>query len=345
MPDEQPPIPPPQAYHPSGVVTAKRKRWIVAGVIGGAFLLLLFSLKTSVTTSQRTPEKPIVRTEPSQLTPDPPQPRVKPAVLAPPVETQMPVASPGYLPQSSIEPDRSRDERRQREEKAAYESSVIVRPKPETTPRVEQEPKPIETAAPPAKQATNFVRAGTFISCSLVNALNGSYAGPVVAQVSTPVYDSVTWREVIPQGARILGDAGKVGGFGEERLAVMFHRVTWTGHDLSLDKAPGLDQEGATALKDRVDNHWRQIFGASLAIGAIGGVAQIGNSYSGYGYSPDVAMRNGITQSMGQSAYQILDRFLQKPPTIQIRSGQRVVIYVRDDIPVPEDETVQAENR
>ena len=50
------------------------------------------------------------------------------------------------------------------------------------------------------------------------------------------------------------------------------------GYPLDLDKFVGLNQAGETALRDLVNHHYLQIFGASLAIGAIGGLAQIGNS-------------------------------------------------------------------
>jgi type IV secretion system protein VirB10 len=342
MPDEQPPIPPPpQAYKPQGVISNKRKRWITAGVIGAAFLLLLFSIKTSAPAPQPKLKKPIVRTEPTELAPDPPT-RTRPAAF---IQAQSSPAASSYVPQSpqQTDQDRLREERRQREEKAAYESSVITRPKPEQT----QPPAQTHVAdtQPIPKPPANVLPEGTVIDCSLVNELNGDFVGPVIAQVSTDVYDPKTWRVVIPQGARILGEASKVSGFGQERLAVTFHRVLWNGHSLSLDKAPGLDQQGATALKDTVNNHWMQIFGASLAIGAIGGVAQIGNGYDGFGYSPEVAMRNGISQSMGQSAYQILDRFLNRLPSIKIRSGARVIVYITTDIPIPDDEDIQTANR
>ena len=48
------------------------------------------------------------------------------------------------------------------------------------------------------------------------------------------------------------------------------------GRTYSLDRFKGLDQVGDTGLKDSVNRHYLQVFGASLAIGALSGLAQYG---------------------------------------------------------------------
>jgi hypothetical protein len=148
-----------------------------------------------------------------------------------------------------------------------------------------------------------------------------------------------------PDGSRAIGTVAKVSSQNQERIATTFDRLFIGSGDneyaVSLDRSVGLDQKGATALGGKVNNHYAQIFGASLAIGAIGGLAQIGNSYGGYGYDPSVQFRNGITQSMAQSSNRILDRFLQRMPTITIPAGKRVDIWLAEDlsIPVPKRES------
>jgi type IV secretory pathway VirB10-like protein len=175
--------------------------------------------------------------------------------------------------------------------------------------------------------------AGTFIYCSLVNQLNGDNTGPVKVQVANDVYYPDTTDLAIPQGSIFLGEAQRVSGANQQRLAVGFNILQYQRdgklYQVSLDKLPGLDQQGATALKDKVDNHYLQIFGASLAVGAIGGLAQIGNgSYGGYGgIDPSVQIRNGATQQMAQNSAQILNRFLNRLPTITIRPGTPVVVF------------------
>jgi type IV secretory pathway VirB10-like protein len=185
----------------------------------------------------------------------------------------------------------------------------------------------------PREIGASVLPAGTFIYCSLVNQLNGENTGPVKVQVANDVYYPDTTDLAIPQGSIFLGEAQRVSGANQQRLAVGFsilqYRRDGKLYQVSLDKLPGLDQQGATALKDKVNNHYLQIFGASLAVGAIGGLAQIGNgSYGGYsGIDPSVQIRNGATQQMAQNSAQILNRFLNRLPTITIRPGTPVVVF------------------
>jgi type IV secretion system protein VirB10 len=127
-----------------------------------------------------------------------------------------------------------------------------------------------------------------------------------------------------------------VSGTNQQRLYVAFHRcIMPDGYSLDLDKFAGLNQIGEAALRDLVNHHYFQIFGASLAVGAVGGLAQVGNSYTGFGYDPSVSIRNGISQEMGQESTRILDRFLNQLPTFIVRERSRVRIYLSGDLEVP----------
>ena len=121
---------------------------------------------------------------------------------------------------------------------------------------------------------------GTILETVLTNRLDGTFAGPVNVMVTTNVYSHDHQQLLIPQGTRLLGEVEKVAGVGQQRLAVFFHRLIMPdGFVHSLDKYKGLSQVGETGLRDQVNHHYIQIFGASLAIGAIAGVAQAGASY------------------------------------------------------------------
>lgn len=178
----------------------------------------------------------------------------------------------------------------------------------------------------------------------LTNRLDGDAPGPVNCMITTDVYLPGARMLLIPQGARALGEASKVSSFGQQRLAVSFHRILVPGlhpYSIPLDKEPSaLGQTGEVGLHDKVNSHYFSIFGASLAVGAIGGLAQIGNGYSGFGYDPSVAFRNGVSQSMAESSDRVLDRFLNRMPSITIREGTRVKIILTDDLELPSYESM-----
>lgn len=177
---------------------------------------------------------------------------------------------------------------------------------------------------------------GTVLETVLTNRINGAFAGPIDAMLTTDLWSHDHQQLLIPQGTRCLGTVNAVNSRDQQRLFVAFHRcIMPDGYSLDLDKFVGMNQIGETGLRDLVNHHYFQIFGASLAIGAVGGLAQIGNSTTSFGYDPSVSIRNGISQEMGQESMQILDRFLNQLPTFIVRERSRVRIYLSGDLEVP----------
>jgi type IV secretion system protein VirB10 len=173
---------------------------------------------------------------------------------------------------------------------------------------------------------------GTVIETVLTNRLDGSFSGPVNCMVTANVYSKDRQHLLIPQGSRLLGEAQKVDAFGQQRLAVSFHRLLLpNGISVSLDKFKGLNQIGETGLTDQVNHHYLEVFGVSLAIGAIAGFSQV-NTGVGLDASATDAYRQGVAASLSQSSLRILDRYLNILPTFTIREGHRVKVYLSDDL-------------
>jgi type IV secretion system protein VirB10 len=173
---------------------------------------------------------------------------------------------------------------------------------------------------------------GTLIETVLLNRLDGEFSGPVITQIANDVYSRAGLELLIPKGSRLLGEAREVNGLDQRRLAILFHRLILpNGKTVSLDKFRGLDQVGETGVVSKVDHHYLQIFGTSLALGGIGGLAQIG-AYGGYGYDPATGFRVGFTERMGSSAEQVLAKFLNKYPTIKVLEGTRIKVILTNDL-------------
>jgi len=183
---------------------------------------------------------------------------------------------------------------------------------------------------------TYLIFEGTVLETVLINRLDGQFSGPVECLLANDVYSHDRQHLLIPAGTKILGEIKKVDTFGQTRLAVIFHRLIMPdGYSTSLDKFKGLDQIGDTGLRDRVNNHYLRIFGTSLAIGALGAVAEAGTGNAFTSSSSDL-MRQGFAASTAQSASQILDRFLNILPTVTIREGHRVKVYLSGDLALPD---------
>jgi type IV secretion system protein VirB10 len=124
---------------------------------------------------------------------------------------------------------------------------------------------------------------GTVLDTALVNRLDGEFSGPVKVIVTNPVYSQNRQHVLIPEGTFLLGEVQKVSGFGQRRLAVVFHRLLMPdGYSVDLDQFHGLDQAGETGLKDKINNHYLQIFGTSIALGLIAGAAEATTNAYGY---------------------------------------------------------------
>jgi len=207
--------------------------------------------------------------------------------------------------------------------------------------------QPQATPAPAPKNAelnsavgkNHVIFEGTVLESVLVNRLNGDFAGPVICQTTNDIYSHNHNELLIPAGSRLLGETKKVSDVGQERLAVVFHRLIMPdGYAVDLDQAPGLNQIGETAFHDKVNNHYFKIFGASIAVGAIAGLASIGannSAVTGLPTSSSSSYREGVTGSLSQSSLHILDRFLNIPPTITIREGHRVRVFLTQDLLIP----------
>jgi len=199
--------------------------------------------------------------------------------------------------------------------------------------------RPLEANVDSAIGQPYLVYEGSVLDTVLMNRLDGDAVGPVKVLVSNPLYSHDHQHVIIPEGTVVLGEAKKIGaaGFGQQRrMAVVFHRLIMPdGYSVDLDQFQGLDQIGEEGLKDKVNNHYLQIFGTSIALGVVAGASQITQGGGTITTSGSQASTNGAAASVSQSAATILDRFIQIPPTITIREGHRVKVYFTQDLLLP----------
>ena len=178
---------------------------------------------------------------------------------------------------------------------------------------------------------------GTVIDTVLTNRLDGGGTAPVNCLVTNPVYSHSGHHVVIPAGARVLGETRPVQALGETRLAVAFHRLLMPdGSTLRLDQFLGLNQIGDAGLRDKVNQHYWSTFGGAAAVGLISGLAQwIGTAGLSGGTGDRTVIIAGGADAASQASLQVMSRFLNRLPTVTIREGHRVKVYVTSDLELP----------
>jgi type IV secretory pathway VirB10-like protein len=178
---------------------------------------------------------------------------------------------------------------------------------------------------------------GTEIPAITLGAINGELTGPVDAETRSNVYVPGTREIAIPQGAKLLGTAQKVGGLNQQRLAVTFHRILVfpQGQPFCSIKltGPALDQQGAMGLSGHVNNHLGPMLVAGAVVGLIQG-ATIGLGLGHDGYNTGAAMVGNLGSGAAQTTSKILDRYTNRVPTITLPEGSRITVRFTADTPV-----------
>ena len=175
------------------------------------------------------------------------------------------------------------------------------------------------------------IQAGTIIPAALLTGINTDLPGDVIAQVTSPVYDTVTGEHLlIPQGAKLYGAYDSQISNGQNRALLVWHRLLLpNGRSIQLDLMRGTDGAGYAGVKDRVDYHTgKLLLGAvlSTAIAYTGNLARSDSSGS------DNDVGDTIAQEASKIGSSIIERQLDVQPTITIRPGWPLRVLVNKDV-------------
>jgi type IV secretion system protein VirB10 len=112
--------------------------------------------------------------------------------------------------------------------------------------------------------------------------------------------------------------------------------LVWTrliipnGRSIVLERQPGADPQGFIGLEDEVDQHWRRIAMAVVLSTVIGIGAELGSNANDSAIAS--ALRQGSSNSLSQTGQQITQRNLNIQPTLTIRPGFPVRVFINRDL-------------
>ena len=205
----------------------------------------------------------------------------------------------------------------------------IALPNSANLPEYENPPRLIDPDDPAGWER---VYEGSFLEAVLVNQLSGEFPGPALAVVNVPFYSADRQRVLIPRGSRLIGTAQAVRRRDQSALAVGFHRLVLPdGRHVPL-RFLGLNQSGTSGLTGEVDRHYLSTFLAAGAVGLLSGLAIYqGNPYGGGA----AGLLGNAGTGIAGTGDEILERFLNRLPTITIRAGHRLRVWFTSDLLIP----------
>jgi type IV secretion system protein VirB10 len=176
------------------------------------------------------------------------------------------------------------------------------------------------------------LQAGTVIPAALVTAINSDLPGKVIAQVTAPVYDSVTGDHLlIPQGARLIGTYESEVLYGDTRVFLAWDRIIMpNGWSLDLGGMAATDPSGAAGISDRTDNHLGRLGGAIALSAVLSVIANEAESDNEAGFTRSLG--DAAAQEAARTGGRIVDRELTIRPTLRVRPGAPVRVLVTTDL-------------
>lgn len=173
---------------------------------------------------------------------------------------------------------------------------------------------------------------GKMIDAIMETAVNSDLPGMVRAIVSNNIFGESGRRILLPRGTRLVGRYNSAIRKGQARVFMVWNRaIRPDGIEITLDSG-GTDPLGRAGIKGKVNNHFWQIFGTSALLSIIGaGVANVGVGTSDE-FNSISAYREELANSFKDSSSQLLNRYIDIPPTINIKQGSRIKVFVARDL-------------
>lgn len=181
------------------------------------------------------------------------------------------------------------------------------------------------------------IKTGWEIPAVLEQGLNSDLPGELKALVMSNVYDTATGQYLlIPQGARLVGEYNSRVAFGQNGVQVAWHRVIFPdGSAIDLNGMAGLDAQGNAGLRDKVDHHYKQLFGVAVLTTMFDAALAVTQSrqQSVLLYpSPAQETEGAAGREVSQLGTQMARKNLNVQPTIKVPAGYKFNVRVNRDI-------------
>lgn len=178
---------------------------------------------------------------------------------------------------------------------------------------------------------------GTIIRTVLTRALNSDLPGTITARVTSDVYDSVSQRILlVPRGSEVTCSYDSNLMQGQKVILAACTRLRLpNGKSFALSGTPAGNQQGSTGIPAEIDNHFLEMFGTALIVGA--------SSYLLPSRDRNISIVTGSEGGsqtagniMGSALSQVIQatiaRNIQIPPTGTVEIGTPFTLTLTKDV-------------
>lgn len=173
---------------------------------------------------------------------------------------------------------------------------------------------------------------GKMIDAELETAINTDLPGQIRAIVSSPLYAEQGREPLLTAGSRLIGVYNSAVRKGQVRIFAIWNRaIRPDGIEITLD-SHATDALGRSGVQGETDNHFLQVFGASVLLSIIGAGTSTINVNSETRYNSADELRRQVQQSFGRTADRLLEPYGNIPPTNTVRQGERIKVFLNRDL-------------
>lgn len=181
------------------------------------------------------------------------------------------------------------------------------------------------------------IKAGWEIPAVLEQALNSDLPGELKALVMSNVYDTASGLYLlIPQGSRLIGGYNSRLSYGQNGVQVAWSRIIFPdASTIDLNGMNGLDAHGNAGLREKVDRHYKQLFGFAVLTSMFDAALAITqNRQQSVLVYPSATQQaeSAVGREVSQLGTEITRKNLNVQPTVKIPTGYKFNVRVNRDI-------------
>lgn len=190
---------------------------------------------------------------------------------------------------------------------------------------------------------------GTIIPIVLESGANNKLPGVTKMRVARDVYDRTMRHILIPKGSEIVSQYSTATQIGQDRVLVSANRLNLPdGRFVTFSDTRATGPEGYAGLSDIKDRHLLERFGAAGGLAVLGAVVNASNplSFLSSAQQDSIGGRTGVvagggfrgrfttslSEQVNQIVGQLLERQIDRRPTLELRPGLRGLLIINEDI-------------